>query len=479
MTAKRQQSLWASLYLPSLLLDEITTDSDQPAAIAIVERRNNRQQVRACNDTAQHHGIHNSMPLNSAYAMLPSLTAIEYDATHEAALLRQIGEWAMQYSSIVCLHPPCYVLLEIGASKNLFSNFRNLAITLEQGLAEIGYQAGIGIAPTPLAANVLASAGTRLGTTQTARLPSLLSELPVQLLELDEPILEALIRSGIRRIGELLGVPAASLTRRFGPQCPLYIARLLGQHPDPREPLRPRDFFQRSLELPLEIENTPALQFSTQRITSELAAFLIARDCGVNHFDFTLRHHRCPDTRLQLRFLQATSQSRHLHRVLSERLSQIELPEPVIGLCLSANQFSEIDRDAADLFVKSRGQQKTLGEITDKLCSRLGSEAVYTLQTLDDHRPERAWRKSFPDTHTSPSAHEPWPQRPAWLLSQPQPATRQLYPEPDTERIESGWWEDDDVRRDYFIARDRQGARYWVFRNRDNTDTLFIHGIFA
>ena len=33
------------------------------------------------------------------------------------------------------------------------------------------------------------------------------------------------------------------------------------------------------------------------------------------------------------------------------------------------------------------------------------------------------------------------------------------------ERIESGWWDGADVARDYYLARDAQGARQWVFRD--------------
>ena len=34
------------------------------------------------------------------------------------------------------------------------------------------------------------------------------------------------------------------------------------------------------------------------------------------------------------------------------------------------------------------------------------------------------------------------------------------------ECIESGWWDGQDISRDYFVARNRQGMRLWVFRNR-------------
>ena len=503
-TSKRQKrqhsdTLWASLYLPDLLLDTTSNGSENPPAIAVVERHANRLQVRSCNDTARHAGIWPGMALNSAYALLPALATIDYDEQREAQLLRQAGEWAMQFSSIVCLHPPCNVLIEIGASKRLFENFQTLAGSIQQGLDELGYNAQIGIAPTPLSANLLARAGLRRGVIRTQRLPAVLRDLPVEHLELDRQIIESLQSAGIREIGQLLEIPAASLTRRFGPQCPLYLAKLLGQHPDPRNPIRQTDFFQRALDLPLEVTDTNALQFTTQRMISELAAFLIARDCGINTFTFTLQHHRCADTVLHLRFLQATSQARHLHKVLTERLSQTELPEPVTGLRLLSDTFSEIERDAADLFIRSRCQQKSLGEIIDKLCSRLGADAVYTIAAVDDHRPEKAWRHSFPDRTEEPCGN--WPVRPLWLLPEPRPAPQVtagpgiskslkntapqdnagngLILQSGPERIETGWWDDTDVRRDYFIAADQNGARYWIFQSRDTGRQFYIHGIFA
>ena len=47
------------------------------------------------------------------------------------------------------------------------------------------------------------------------------------------------------------------------------------------------------------------------------------------------------------------------------------------------------------------------------------------------------------------------------------------------ERIESGWWDGNDVRRDYFVAEDRQGARLWVFRERGGNGKWYLHGIFG
>jgi protein ImuB len=485
-----RQQIWASLYLPNLLLDHMqsnmlgntqTSDATDHTAIApniaIVERVSNRQQIRCCNAGARQAGILPGMALNSAYAILPALTAVEYDADKEALLLQQTGEWAMQFSSIVCPDGSNHILIEIGGSERLFDSYASLLATIEAELGKLGYSGSMGIAPTPAGANLLARANIRRGVLSYDRLTAIIKPLPIEYLELTPDTLEGLARSGIRSIAQLLEISPASLTRRFGPACSRYLDQLLGRHPDPRNPLRLSDTFTRSTTLPIEVHDTNALQFATQRMINELAAFLIARDCGVNQFMVELQHERHDNTRLELRFLQATSRPKHLHRVLSERLSQTQLPAPVSGLHLSASTFCEIERDASDFFLKSRSQQKSLGEVIDKLTSRLGDDAIYTLAEVDEHRPEKAWKKSSPEVSEKLVGN--WPQRPLWLLEAPKPVTKTLQLEGDAERIETGWWDSNDVRRDYFIAKDRHGTRYWVFRDRGKQDSLFIHGIFS
>ena len=71
--------------------------------------------------------------------------------------------------------------------------------------------------------------------------------------------------------------------------------------------------------------------------------------------------------------------------------------------------------------------------------------------------------------------------RPLWLLDEPQPCSSPLEFEEGCECLESGWWDGQDISRDYFIARNRQGMRLWVFRNRRDTDPRgwFVHGYFG
>ena len=77
--------------------------------------------------------------------------------------------------------------------------------------------------------------------------------------------------------------------------------------------------------------------------------------------------------------------------------------------------------------------------------------------------------------------------RPIWLLDQAQPLGMALEAKPwvlrdGPERIESGWWDGRDCRRDYFVAENPKGEIVWIYRDhRYGTDDgeWFLHGLFA
>jgi protein ImuB len=71
------------------------------------------------------------------------------------------------------------------------------------------------------------------------------------------------------------------------------------------------------------------------------------------------------------------------------------------------------------------------------------------------------------------------PVRPCWLL--PEPRCIEAPSEPllrGPERIESGWWDQGDVQRDYYIARSGEGAQLWVFRDRRD-GRWYLQGLWA
>jgi protein ImuB len=79
--------------------------------------------------------------------------------------------------------------------------------------------------------------------------------------------------------------------------------------------------------------------------------------------------------------------------------------------------------------------------------------------------------------------------RPLWMLAAPQPLRERdgvpLYERAPLslvagpERIESGWWDGGDVRRDYYVAHAPRGLRLWVYRARESGGGWWLHGVFG
>ena len=77
--------------------------------------------------------------------------------------------------------------------------------------------------------------------------------------------------------------------------------------------------------------------------------------------------------------------------------------------------------------------------------------------------------------------------RPLWLLPEPQQWRRKWRQTPfsadprftgDPERIESGWWDGREMRRDYHVVIGAAGEKLWLYRDCQSHD-WYLHGIFG
>jgi len=468
--------LWLALLFPQLPIDrQPASNTAKPSAVVLHEGP--RKHILACNAAAVAAGVHAGQALNNAYAIVPDLLVNEFDKDEQAAHLEQLTLWALKFSSWVTPHPPNTVLVEIEASLKLFGGIDVLVASLYHEAADQGLTLRSAIAPTPSAAMLFAQFGQNTPIRQVAGLQSALASVPVEYLPIDAFTFKGLHQSGIRTLGQLQQLPPASLTRRFGHHCTDLLFRLDGRLPDPQPAFVPPDTFTQSVDLPLEARGTNGLAFPLNRLLSALGGYLRISDLGIRHLDITLYHHRLTPTVVPLRFLDATADATHLYRVASERLAATVLPAPVIRLRIDSQDLANVERHSNDLFRNRQPQASSIQQLLDKLMARLGKNSLFTALPGDDHRPEKAWLAALLDDNSGSSPH--WPARPIWLLTQPVRAQLPLELTSLPERIENGWWDNLDVRRDYYIARDSGGAHYWVYRLRHDPAVTWIHGLFA
>ena len=424
----------------------------------------------------------------------------------EPAALRNLALWALQWSSQVSPHMPAEgcaatLWLEIGASRQLFGSAGALRARIAADLAALGYNATLGIAPTPQGAALLARAGgsgaSRPGAGHTpnaatlSELRALLRPLPLSLLALAPAQLAALRSTGLRTIGELLALPTAALAQRFGTDASNYLQRLCGQAPEPLRMLQaPARFFSRC-EFSYALTDTTALLFPLQRLLAGLQGYLRSLDRAVQRYTLLLEHRQRAATRLEIGLARPTREAAPLLALARERLAALALEAPVQALALEAQEFLQPLVQQLDCFSQSAQHSEQLQTAIDRLVARLGGEAVQTLRSAADHRPERAWTAlAAQHTVSAPAAVASATVaavaavatasllRPCWLLTEPRSIAvpRELLAGP--ERIESGWWDGADIARDYYLARGAAGAQWWVYRDL-RSGAWHLHGLWA
>ena len=405
----------------------------------------------------------------------PQWLALHFPGLAEQASLERLAAWCYQYSSQVCVIPQDNnLLLEVAASQRLFGNAKTLARRITTELAQLDYRVNSGIAPTPEAAQLAARHGLFIRTTNELR--KSIGTLRIDCLNLPPASIQALQKTGFRTVAEVFRLPRKALARRLGPAVSDYLDRLLGHRPDPCKTFRPPDNFSAGLDLP-DTEHTQGLIFPLKRLVQELCGILRARDRGIQALQVRLQLDEDTKT-ICLNLRQATRSESHLMLLLRERLERLQLPRPVCHIRLQALHFLPYTVVQADL-LKETDKPSTEADsyVIERLQARLGKESVKGITGLQDHRPEHSWSLRELD---EPATYTARPGRPTWLLPEPKPCRIDNYRIlTGPERIESGWWDGRDCRRDYFVVRDSNGSTLWAFHEYKPRSGWYLHGLFS
>lgn len=481
--APRSRELWLAAHFPRLPLDALLPGTGQGRAAAVTAIDDPRRSIVACNDRAARQGIAPGMSLNAALALVPGLRVEERGLPAEAALLDRLGRWALQFTPVVSLEPPSAVLAEVRGSLDLFGGVMALWRRALAGLSASGLQASLALAPTPRAALWLARSDLAMTVTRADAMPGIAGRLPLSCLHWPEEKIAALHGLGIRNVADLLRLPRAGFAARFGQRLLDELDEGLGRRPMPRRRHVVPERFDERLELPMATELTAGLQPALERLLGQLDVFLRARASGIDAMRVDLLHRGQAPTRLRVALTRMAGDAGHLREVLRERLAQCRLAVPVEALRLRSGMLLPLALRDAGLFERGRSADpEATARLLDRLRARLGHQAVFGVSPVPEHRPERAWRVAEPGRTTPVPLSWPAsrPARPLWMLAEPQPLDGwegALVTGP--ERIETGWWDGHDVRRDYYVALSRAGVRLWIFRERPPGQGWFLHGVFG
>jgi protein ImuB len=383
------------------------------------------------------------------------------------------------------------IVLEVESCVRLFAGHAKLTAAIKRGVRDLGFHATLGVAPTPLAARLFARAEAQglqvrscLGL---ADLRERLGDLPLFLLDWDEKTLARLTDLGVLRLRDLLDLPGEGVARRFGPEIVLCLDRLMGRRADPREPYAPPPRFRSRLELPAEAEGVEALLFPLRRMLAEFEGYLRGRGSGVQRLSLCLEHGRRKRTYLGLDFASPEREADFILSIAREKLGRLTLCAPTLALDLRAEALLPYTPRSAAWLPGPKENAVDRERLIERLSARLGKERVLGIAVANDHRPE----KSGTDPHFQSAKMGVCPRfsaRPTWLLHRPQRLITEggepsfqgrLELQAGPERIEAGWWDGEEVCRDYYVATNPRGEAYWIYREHRDRQSWYVHGVFA
>ncbi len=536
-----------SLWFPRLAAERVMRQGrgmiDGP--LAVVATTGSRQTLASLNTEAEAQGLFAGQPLRDALACCPGLATQPADPVAETGFLERIARWAGRFTPFVALDPPDGLMLDISGCAHLFGGEEGLAETLRDDCTALGLSARIGLADTPGAAWALARfagraprawhSGNRIrqearatrsraqslparpapvdtGTAPAIAPPgqtrSALARLPVEALRLPPDAVAGLVRLGIRHVGDLAGLPRASLARRFGRDVVGRLDQALGVTPEPISPLRPETRFALRLTLPDPIGLDNDIMAAIDRLLPALCDKLARHGCGARLI--RLEFYRTDHTRQNIviglaRAMRAPDDIRPLILLKLTGLDAgfgIDMIRLIASVTEPLHEQQHAGHAAARAAVNQRLSGKTaLDDLISRLGARIGLEAITRLHPADSHIPEKtatvmgaAWSAAAPD----------WP-----LPATPRPLVLfapEIVMAPETcdlplgfrwrrrdftvadatgpERIAPEWWLDDPAWRsgirDYWQVATSEGPRLWLFRAHGGlmSGGWFCHGVF-
>jgi protein ImuB len=476
--------LWLDLYCPRLALD-IALPAVRAEPVAVVEAAGAHEVLVTCNDVALRAGVRPGMGTDAARVRAPGLRTLKRNPTAEEAALERLGGACFYFTDYVSLQPPTDVLLEIGGSRRLFGGLDALLAEVGTMLGTLGREAWQGIAPTPTAARLLAHRGGGRVERREA-LAEALGSLPCRGPGIDERASERLEGWGVSTLGGCFALPREGVSRRLGRDFLDYLDRLRGQRGESPARFQPPGRFEAVVSLPEETASLELPILAVERLLAELEVWLRARDAGIQDFRIDLYPRRGDALGVEVGLATPAREARHMQALARERLERTVLHGPVVAVGVRTRDPVAYHPPVTDLLTDTGSEPPE--RLLERLRARLGPEAVHGLALAADHRPERAWQRAAPGG-TPDREPVDVPPRPLWLLAQPGvlPLDEQRRPLcqgqldllDGPERIETGWWDGDDVERDYFVARNPGGSLLWIYRERRVPVMWYLHGLFG
>jgi protein ImuB len=455
--------------------------------------------------------------------------ARDLDDTARTHLAAECEEFSPVVGWLPGRDAPC-LCMEIGATALWFGGEVALVERVAAWADERRPATTLAVADTPGAAWAAAHFATEGRASPTfvpvGETAAALAPLPVEALRLSPPTLALLAELGIDAIGTLASLPRVALAERFEPEVLVRLDQALGSATEVFAAFRPPPQHEASCSWETPVETTEPLIVACERLLPRVTSPLAERAHGVARLIVELSSESRQVRRLVVGLLRPALDCRHLLDLVRLRLETCRLIEPIADLRLAVLEEAPLAVEQRTLFAEVAPpiESHAWTTLVERLAGRLGNDAVAHIRPVADHQPERAWsyepylpplapvlrgegpgvrdlrrgsrRKQLRGAPCGERSRTGGEGRPPLLLREPrnirvvssQPGGRpgqfrdgatdhRIVRSWGPERIETGWWRDPGIRRDYYRVETEAGTHFWLFRDL-RTRGWFLHGWF-
>jgi protein ImuB len=464
------------------------TADDDTRPFVVTHHAKNTDRIYCLNGAAAAQGLHRDMGFSDARAYCPDLQSCPADPIADARFLQMLARWSKRYCPWVGLDGIDGLLLNIAGAAHLFGGEDAMLDDMRHRLTRAGLRGRIAVADTRGGAWALTHYG------QTAHDKDI-AALPVAALRLDAKTDAALQRLGLRTVSDLIGLPRATIARRFGPDVVLRLDQAMGARDEDISPLKDAPHYGARMTLPDPIGLSADVMAGTERLLERLCAKLKDQDMGARKLQLHLRR---VDQGAQLVELRLAAPMRDAARILPlfERgVNEVDAGYGIDQMRLTAVQVEPLPK--AQITYGAATRSDGIDDLITRIGNRIGLDNIHRFLPADSHIPELGFQ-IVPAAYSQAAG--------AWAALRPRPL-HLFVPEPiagagarppqyfrwrrmaltvghatGPERIAPEWWlPDDNWRsglRDYWKVNTVQGRRLWLFHTPQKPG-WFVQGEFA
>lgn len=298
-------------------------------------------------------------------------------------------------------------------------------------------------------------------------------------------------------------MPDTVLRRRFGKSMVLRLRQALGQEPEYLFPLKEPVPYSERLECLEPVRTRSAIEIGLNNLLEKLCKRLYGEGLGLRSAMLTWYRVDGKNGNISIGTNHASNRVQHIFKLFFIKLDTVAPGLGIELLTLDALKTELITDKQGELWsAKSGADSEEVAELLDRVAGRIGNAAINRYLPGEHYWPERTPK---PDISLKGKPESEWRTdklRPLQLLDNPEPieamALTPDYPPKlfiwkgvqhiivgadGPERIEREWWLEPGEHRDYYIAEDEAGRRYWLYRsghyNAESSQHWYLHGFFA